>query len=172
MIELSDTDSNSASRIPRYVSPSLRTVKEIEDSLAKCDRDLREDARLLLKAIEARDQIQSASRKAFQKLDYDCKTIVANCLKKIVARERESAQARLAVLEKLQCNVDNIDIENDIADFIVSNRSDDSELLLSSQALSIMSDLNKHSKTAGKTDYHLFIISHELLFHGLFSLLL
>ena len=66
-----------------------------------------------MKALGTRDIILTASRKAYQKLDKDCKKAVALTFRKLIIREREAATARENVLLKLEIAVDNINTEND-----------------------------------------------------------
>jgi len=51
-------------------------MRELEDAAAKMEKEIKEDIRTLLHAIEQRDTTLLASRKAFQKLDLDCKTAI------------------------------------------------------------------------------------------------
>lgn len=88
----------------------------------------------------------SASRRAYQSLDTKCKQEIVTSLKKLVVRERESNIARNAVLEKLEMTINNVDIDGDLSDFISTHANANDGLVLQSQALSMMADLNPESK--------------------------
>ena len=114
----------------------LEKLRECEESILRCDKDIREDIRNLLRVLGRRDHVLIASRRAYQKLDRECKRAVAQAFKKIVVREREAAVARESGLCKLEQAVQRIDVDSDLDDFITQHRSPDDEALqLSSQAL-------------------------------------
>ena len=114
----------------------LEKLRECEESILRCDKDIREDIRNLLRVLGRRDHVLIASRRAYQKLDRECKRAVAQAFKKIVVREREAAVARESGLSKLEQAVQRIDVDSDLDDFITQHRSPDDEALqLSSQAL-------------------------------------
>ena len=51
-------------------------LRELEETAAKLEKEIKEDIRTLLHAIEQRDKTLLAIRKAYQKLDLDCKSAV------------------------------------------------------------------------------------------------
>ena len=51
-------------------------LRELEDTSTKLEKEIKEDIRALLHVIEQRDKTLLASRKAYQKLDLDCKSAV------------------------------------------------------------------------------------------------
>ena len=69
--------------------------------------------------------------------------MVGIALKALIRREREAAQARATVLEKLDTAVNSIDTDADEQDFIDMYKSESGGIFLSSQALSILSDGEK-----------------------------
>lgn len=117
-------------------------LREIEENITKYEREMKEESRNLLRVLNSRDHILSASRRAYQTLDMKCKKSVITSLKKLVVRERESNNARNAVLEKLELTIDNVDIDADLMDFIATHTTPDDGLVLQSQALSMLADLN------------------------------
>ena len=117
-------------------------LKECLESIAKSDKDIKEGIQNLLKALYAKDQVLVASRRAYQKLDKDCKKAVAVTFRKLIIREREAATARETVLAKLESAVDEIDVDGDLTDFIVQHRQgDEGSLHLCVQALKVLGDL-------------------------------
>lgn len=119
--------------------------KEMEENVMRQEKELRENIRDLLSCLAQRDQIYAASRKAYQKLNKECKLLIYTTLKKIVEREKESLLARQTILEKLEEKVNCIDIDQDESEFIESHigeYSNQGELLLQSQALSILGDIH------------------------------
>ena len=117
-------------------------LKECLESIARSDKDIKEGIQNLLKALYARDQVLVASRRAYQKLDKDCKKAVAVTFRKLIIREREAATARETVLAKLESAVDEIDVDNDLADFIIEHRQDDEgSLHCCVQALKVLGEL-------------------------------
>lgn len=119
-----------------------------EDSVAKLEREMKDDIRNLLRAIGNKDQVLSASRRAFQKLDKECKKAVYFTLRKIVEKEKENALLHLEVMNKFEKTVLEIDVDNDINEFIKLNMSDVGAMELSSQALSLLSDLTPSHPTS------------------------
>lgn len=129
-------------------------LRECSEGIAKCDKEIREDVRYLLRALGERDQVLKASRRAYQKIDKECKKAVAVTFRKLIIREREAAMARESVLLKLESAVDDIDVDLDVEDFIIHHRQDDADSLQScSQALTVLEDLMEHN-------------SHELFYHN------
>lgn len=122
--------------------------KETEDSVSKYEREIKEDVRALLRAIGNRDQVLSASRRAFQKLDKECKKAVYFTLRKMVEKEKENALLHLEVMTKLEASVLAVDVDGDVSQFIQLNIARDNNpggpsapLELSSQALSLLGDM-------------------------------
>jgi hypothetical protein len=130
-----------------------------EEAIYKAERDVREDVRFLLRAIEQRDNVLSASRRAFQKLHRECKKVAQLTLYKISEREFENAETRWAVLQKLQSSVAAIDLDYDENEFISTHCGSEGALVLSSQALSLLGDLATQAAvgtagdSAGLADY-------------------
>jgi hypothetical protein len=89
-------------------------INESFEAIAKCERDIKDDVRYLLRALGERDQVLKASRRAYQKIDKECKKAVAVTFRKLIVREREAATAREIVLAKLECAVCNIDVDLDM----------------------------------------------------------
>ena len=119
-------------------------LKENEESVLRIEQELREDLRALLSAIETRDSVHSASRRAFQKLDMECKHTTVEVLRLIATKESEYASLHKQAAENLarDCLVVNIDkdAQNFVSSYTVS--PDRGALALSSQALSLLDDLS------------------------------
>lgn len=117
-------------------------LRECLEGVARGDKDIKDGIQCLLKAITARDQILVASRRAYQKLDKDCKKMVAITFRKLIIREREAAAARETVLAKLESAVDAIDVDADLEDFITQHRQgDEGSLHCCGKALMVLGDL-------------------------------
>jgi hypothetical protein len=117
-------------------------LRECSEGVARSDKDIKDGIQCLLKALTARDQILVASRRAYQKLDKDCKKMVAITFRKLIIREREAAAARETVLAKLESAVDAIDVDADLEDFIMQHRQgDEGSLHCCGQALMVLGDL-------------------------------
>ena len=116
-------------------------VKMADEEISKCEKVIGDDVRHVLQALRTRDQVYAASRKAYQKLNLECKSAIADTLKKLIAREREAAIERESALLKLEKTVDSIDLESDITDFITTHKNEGSPLILLSQALCTLSDI-------------------------------
>ena len=117
-------------------------IKESLELIAKSDKDIKEGIQNLLRVLGLRDQVLIASRRAYQKLDKDCKKAVALTFRKLIVREREAAAARESVLAKLESAVDNINVEDDFEDFIMQHRqSEENSLQCCVQALTVLGDL-------------------------------
>lgn len=113
-------------------------LRELEETAAKMEKEIKEDIRNLLFAIEQRDKTLLASRKAYQKLDLDCKSAIqvsnsatirslfvhcSRCclkitLKKLMEKELDNARVRLNSMETLSKAVQAIDIDRDMQQFI------------------------------------------------------
>ena len=117
-------------------------IKESLELIAKSDKEIKEGIQNLLRVLGLRDQVLIASRRAYQKLDKDCKKTVALTFRKLIVREREAAAARESVLAKLESAVNNINVEDDFEDFIMQHRQgEDSSLQCCVQALTVLGDL-------------------------------
>lgn len=117
-------------------------VRECLEGIARSDKDIKDGIQSLLNALTARDQILVASRRAYQKLDKECKKMVAVTFRKLIIREREAAAARETVLAKLESAVDAIDVDADLEDFIMQHRQgDEGSLHCCRQALMVLGDL-------------------------------
>lgn len=116
-------------------------VRETEDLVSKCEKEIRSEVRLLLHAIGYKDQLLAASRRAYQKLDAECKRAVAITLQKIVEKEKDYAEVHRNAILKLEQAIEKIDVENDINEFVENNISNDGSVVYSSRALSLLSDL-------------------------------
>jgi hypothetical protein len=104
-----------------------------------------EEIRILLKSISNRDQVLSASRRAFQKLDRECKRAIYYTLRKILDKEKDNFDMQKLSMEKLDRALQKVNIEEDINSFISSYRHEEGSLVLNSHALSLLSDLIPHS---------------------------
>lgn len=116
----------------------------MEELISKQEKEIRDNVRDLLATLSHRDQIYTASRRAYQKLNKECKLIIYTTLKKIIEREKDALIARQRVVDKLEEKVNAINIDLDEAEFIQSHISDypnQGELILHSQALSILGDI-------------------------------
>jgi hypothetical protein len=116
--------------------------RELNDAMFRAEKDVREDVVALLRVLRNKDQVLLASRRAHQKLDKQCKQTVQQTLKKMLAREREACEAKVETLRKFETAVEDIDVDHDIHDFIEKYVTNEGCLVLQSQALSIMGDLN------------------------------
>lgn len=119
-----------------------------EDLTARLEKEMKEDIQNLLGAISKRDQVLSASRRAFQKLDRDCKRAIYYTLRKIVDKEKDSLETRRIVLEKFEQNVLAVDVESDVNDFIENFRMEEGSLTLNARALSLLDDLSSTGLSA------------------------
>ena len=152
-LENQEAEPTKSPHISRYGREGRQDrIRELDESARKIDGEIKEDIRALLKILSNRDQVMSASRRAYQKLDRECKKSIGSTLKKLIIREKEAASARMAALAKLEASVDEIDIDGDAADFIahhkLETRSPEGALILSSQALSILGDLAAENASA------------------------
>ena len=95
-------------------------------------------------------KVLTASRRAHQKLDRECKRTASLSLKKVVIREREAHDARGAALECLEAAVLAIDLNQDEAAYVAKFCNDDVDdaLLMCSQALTALGDLTVNSSSA------------------------
>jgi hypothetical protein len=147
-VESEATNGNSRnSSIPkaspvRETSRSIERVRDSEELSLRYEREIKDDIRAISRALTVRDEVMVASRKAYQNLDRDCKRAIGQSLKKLITRERETNAARNAILDKLEATVNSFDVEGDITEFIITSRQPDSALILQSQALNILGDLN------------------------------
>eukprot|EP00602_Paraphysomonas_sp_CaronLab_P002722 CAMPEP_0185022944 /NCGR_PEP_ID=MMETSP1103-20130426/5650_1 /TAXON_ID=36769 /ORGANISM="Paraphysomonas bandaiensis, Strain Caron Lab Isolate" /LENGTH=719 /DNA_ID=CAMNT_0027555273 /DNA_START=206 /DNA_END=2365 /DNA_ORIENTATION=+ len=127
---------------PTQAAPSedrSEKCKETDELILRQEREVRECVRDLLNAMAFRDQVLAASRRAFQRLNKECKEAIGNTLRKLVDREREALAARQVVVDKLDAAVERLSVEDDEAEFIRSYSEDEKgELVLCSQALSIL----------------------------------
>ena len=151
-LEHADAEPTKSPHISRYGRDGRSDrLRETEETARRLEAEIKEDIRGLLRALSNRDQVLTASRRAYQKLDKECKKSVGNTLKKLIIREKEAASARMNALLKLEAAVEEIDIDSDISDFIQHHKTDrqgtsaDSALILSSTALSILGDLSTAS---------------------------
>lgn len=126
-----------------HSSRSIERVRESEELTLRYERDIKDDIRGISRALTARDEVLLASRKAFENLDRDCKRVIGSSLKKLISRERETNAARNAVLDKLEDTIDKFDVDSDITEFILTSREPETALILHSQALNILGDLNQ-----------------------------
>jgi hypothetical protein len=130
-----------------FVAPSedrSEKSKETDELIAKQEREVRDCVKELLAALGLRDQVLAASRRAFQRLNRECKLAISTTLRKIVDREKEALAARQFVVDKLEAAVESLDENTDEADYIREYADDDPQagLVLCSQALSILGDVN------------------------------
>jgi hypothetical protein len=131
---------------PNAAGDELKSEKyqEMEDHLLRQDKEIRENARDLLSCLAQRDQIYAASRKAYQQLNKEVKLLIYTILKQIIEREKEALAAKQKVVERLEEKINCIDCESDELEFIegeVGEYSNPGELILQSQALSILGDI-------------------------------
>lgn len=113
----------------------------LDETVAKHEREIKDDVRALLRAIANRDQMTSASRRAYQTLDRTTKKTIFGVIKQITIREREAQIAREVALVALEEAVRQYSIEEDEEDFITRYSSDADCFMQSSQALNILGDL-------------------------------
>lgn len=107
----------------------------------KYEKELRDDINTLLKAIAHRDQVLSATRRAFQKLDRECKRAIHYTLKKVLDKELDSLEAQKAAIENFSRAVEVVNVEEDVDSFIQNFNHEEGALVLSSQALNLLGDL-------------------------------
>ncbi len=115
-------------------------AKEAEEFIHKCEKEIKEDARLLLRAISNRDQTLSAGRRAFQRLDRECKEAIYYSLKKLSDKEKENNDTKTMVLEKFQSAVKVVNVEDDINQFVLNHQREEGSLELNAQALTLLGD--------------------------------
>lgn len=116
--------------------------KEFDDGLIRCEQDLQDDIKWLLRATHQYDQVMSASRRAHQRLSSECKRKIEEVIGKFIAQERICEVGRREALDQLERSLGNWSIESDITAFIKEHSDNDmnESLVLSSQALSILTD--------------------------------
>lgn len=112
-----------------------------DEAITRIEKEMKDDIRNLLRSIEHRDHILSASRRAFQKLHRECKTVAHLTLLKVTEKEAEQADQRRLVLDKLYRSVNAVDIDADEHEFIETHSGREGALVLSAQALSLLGDL-------------------------------
>jgi hypothetical protein len=122
-------------------------AKEAEDFIHRLEKEIKEDARLLLRAISNRDQILSAGRRAFQRLDRECKEAIFYSLKKLSDKEKETNDTKTMVLEKLESSVKSVNVEDDINQFVLNHQREGGALELNAQALTLLGDQLNASKS-------------------------
>lgn len=122
------------------------SYKENEEMTSKYEKDIKDDIRILSRALAKRDEVRTASRKAFQTLDKDCKTAVGQTLKRLIKAERENNFIRNAVLEKFEATLEKFDVEFDVNDFISMYKDPEHALVLQAQALNILNDVNREQE--------------------------
>lgn len=122
--------------------------RDCKDAIIRYESEIRDDIRNLLQILSDRDQVWLASRKAFQALDYNCKKVLSDTLKKLVEVERHTNDARHETLAKFEQSITNLNVNNDVLDFVVkaSSRSPPKSLVLHSQALSFLDDIARNKK--------------------------
>lgn len=116
-------------------------LRENEDFIGKFEKEIKEEARGIMKAIAHRDSISSAARRAFQKLDNECKNVIYLTLKKMLDKELESNESKTMVLEKFTSTIKTVSIEEDAHNFVEKHMYEGGALEYGSQALSMLSDL-------------------------------
>lgn len=126
-------------RLPSKSKDKNDRNREVDD--LKLERELKEDIHGLLRAIAKRDQVLSASRRAFQNLNKECKRAMYYTLRKILEKEKDNLETKQMVIEKFESNVSAVNVEADVNDFIENSRREDTGLILSSRALSLLEDL-------------------------------
>ncbi len=125
-----------------FKSTSKEKEKNIEhENRLKYEKELRDDINSLLKAIAHRDQVLSATRRAFQKLDRECKRAIHYTLKKVLDKELESLEAQKAAIENFSKAVEVVNVEEDVDSFVQNYNHEDGALVLNSQALNLLGDL-------------------------------
>lgn len=130
-------------------------IKDSLDPILKSQKDIKEGVLHLLRVLGIRDQVLIASRRAYQKLDKDCKKAVASTFRKLIIREREAAAARESVLMKLENAVNNINVEVDFEDFIMQHRQgEESSLQCCVQALTVLGSLQQQDSNTTDIIYH------------------
>lgn len=133
--------SSSGTNTPTFPSEERsERLKEIDELIAKQERETKEFARTLLQSIAEKDKISSATRRAYQQLNREVLESIDVTLQKIHARESESHGAKTLALEKLGIAVAELNTTRDEEEYI-SNYTSPDALVLSSQALSILGDI-------------------------------
>jgi hypothetical protein len=127
------------------------TTPSHQSQVLKHEKEMSEEIRSLLKSISNRDQVLSASRRAFQKLDRECKRAVYYTLRKILDKEKENFEFKKMHLDKLDRSLSKVNIEEDMNTFIDTYQYEEGSLVLNSHALSLLSDLQAHS---GQVNLH------------------
>lgn len=116
--------------------------KECDEALLRSEKELKDDIKMLLRATHQYDQVMSASRRAHQRLDADCKKKIVEMVSKFITQERVVEAGRRAALDQLERSLETLSVESDVTAFIKEHSYTDmsESLVLSSQALSILSD--------------------------------
>jgi hypothetical protein len=127
------------------------TTPSHQSQVLKHEKEMSEEIRSLLKSISNRDQVLSASRRAFQKLDRECKRAIYYTLRKILDKEKENFEFKKMHLDKLDRSLSKVNIEEDMNTFIDTYQYEEGSLVLNSHALSLLSDLQSHS---GQVNLH------------------
>mmetsp|Transcript_3854 Transcript_3854/g.6528 ORF Transcript_3854/g.6528 Transcript_3854/m.6528 type:complete len:371 (-) Transcript_3854:1395-2507(-) len=114
---------NTHSHMPQPSAQELEKnerYQENKEQLDRMDSEVRLQIRELLRLIGVRDQVQAASRRAYQQLNKQCKNAIGSILRKLVDREREALAARTLVVDKLDLAVEKLSNDDDEQDFIES----------------------------------------------------
>ena len=124
-------------------------LRETDEQISRVEREYNEQISFFLRAINRKDSVSSASRRAYQHLDRECKESMLSTLRSFIELEREYVDSRNRTLNKLEEAVENIDIDTDTNEFIsgqaidINYNIDDSDgpLLLRGEALRILDDV-------------------------------
>lgn len=125
--------------------------RDNDDNILRYEKEMSEEIRGLLRSISNRDQVLLASRKAFQKLDRECKRAIYYTLRKILDKEKDSFEIHKLAIDKLDKTLQKVDIETDLHLFIKQHQHEENSLILNSHALSLLSDLIPHQITSSRS---------------------
>jgi hypothetical protein len=126
--------------VSRTPKSKEQKAKETEEVIAKNEREIKDDVRQLLRALSNRDQVLTAGRRAFQRLDHECKAAICYTLKRVAEKEKENNDIKSMVLEKFDRSVKDVQVEEDINQFVLKYQSEGGALMLSTQALTLLGD--------------------------------
>lgn len=144
--EYNPPGSGSASPTTPRTTTGVDVVASPDESLFKAKSEVRDAIKSLLNLIETRDNLRIASRRAYYSLDVSAKGMISSTIKQLVARERESLDARHESLKKLEVAAGKIDVVSDIESFCDRFAREEDTLVLYSQALLLIGNISEEQK--------------------------
>ena len=69
-------------------------LRETDEQISRVEREYKEQISFFLRAINRKDSVSSASRRAYQQLDRECNESMLSSLRSFIELEREYADSR------------------------------------------------------------------------------